>query len=347
MNDRYRRQKAFVEVGESGQELLSRARVAICGMGALGAMVAERLCRAGIGYMRLIDRDWVELDNLPRQALYTTRDAIEVRPKSIAAREQLLLINPEIELDAVVEDVTYLNAVKRLSDVDCIIDGTDNFETRFLINDLSIRFGIPWVHAGIVGASGQSMCFVPGKTACFRCLLPEPPPAEQMQTCDSAGVLGAAVGVIASWQAMEAIKILLRKEIAGDGFLRVFDLWSGEVRNVRVRRVLANYELDNQLGCRTCVQNQFDFLEGAVGTHARVLCGRGAVQIQATGSGRMDLAVLSKRLRLEGQVTETQFLVRFSHPPYLLSVFADGRAIVQGTENPDEARKIYARWIGG
>ena len=347
MQDRYRRQKAFCEVGELGQELLLNARVAICGMGALGAMVAERLCRSGVGTIRLIDRDWVELDNLPRQALYTTRDAIEFRPKSIAAREHLLAINPDIALDAVVEDVTFLNATQRLSDVDCIIDGTDNFETRFLINDISVRFGIPWVHAGIVGASGQSMAFVPGKTACFRCLLPEPPPADQMQTCDSAGVLGAAVGVIASWQSMEAIKILLRKEVAGDGRLRVFDLWSGDVRSVRVPRNLATDALDKQLGCRTCVQKQFDFLDGTVGTHARVLCGRGAVQIQSSGGSRIDLVVLSNRLRQEGQVTETPFLVRFSYPPYLVSVFADGRAIVQGTENPDEARKIYARWIGG
>ena len=346
MEDRYRRQKAFVEVGERGQELLSKARVAICGMGALGAMVAERLCRSGVGYMRLIDRDWVELDNLPRQALYTTRDALEIRPKSIAAVEHLCAINPEIKLEPVVEDLIHLNAEQRLSDVDCIIDGTDNFETRYLINDLSIRCGIPWIHAGIVGASGQLMAFVPGKTACFRCLLPEPPPVEQMQTCDSAGVLGAAVGVIASWQAMEAIKFLLKKDIAGDGFLRIFDLWAGDVRKIRVPRNLASNAPIFQPGCKTCVQHQFDFLDGRVGTLARVLCGRGAVQIQSTGRSRLDLVLLSKRLRQEGQVTETPFLVRFSNPPYVVSVFADGRAIVQGTENPDEARKIYARWIG-
>ncbi len=338
MQDRYRRQKAFIEVGEHGQKLLSKARVAICGMGALGAMVAERLCRSGVGFLRLIDRDWVELDNLPRQALYTTRDALEVRPKSIAAEEHLLAIDPNIQLQSVVEDLTYLNAQQWMSDVDCIVDGTDNFETRYLINDLSIRCGLPWVHAGIVGASGQSMSFVPGKTACFRCLLPEPPPIEQMQTCDSAGVLGPAVGVIASWQAMETLKILLKKEIAGDGFLRVFDLWAGDVRKIRVPR--------NSEGCRTCIQRHFDFLEGDIGTRARVLCGRGAVQIQSSGRDRIDLQVLSQRLMSEGQVTETPFLVRFIHPPYVVTVFADGRAIVQGTENPDEARKIYSRFIG-
>ena len=347
MEDRYRRQKAFVEVGESGQKLLSNARVAICGMGALGAMVAERLCRSGVGFMRLIDRDWVELDNLSRQALYTTRDALEILPKSIAARKHMIAINPEIKLEPVVEDLTHLNAEQWMSDVDCIIDGTDNFETRYLINDLSIRCGIPWVHAGIVGASGQSMAFVPGKTACFRCLLPEPPPIEQMQTCDSAGVLGAAVGVIASWQAMEALKIMLKKDIAGDGFLRIFDLWAGDVRKIRVPRNVTSNASVFQPGCKTCVQNQFDFLDGKVGTVARVLCGRDAVQIQSSGRSRLDLALLSKRLRQEGQVTETPFLVRFANPPYVVSVFADGRAIVQGTENPDEARKIYARWIGG
>jgi molybdopterin-synthase adenylyltransferase len=346
MDDRYRRQKAFIEIGERGQTLLSQSRVAICGMGALGAMVAERLCRSGVGFLRLIDRDWVELDNLPRQALYTTQDAMEVRPKSIAAQEHLLAIDPEIQLQSVVEDLTYSNAEKWLSDVDCMIDGTDNFETRFLINDASIRFGIPWVHAGIVGATGQSMAFVPGETACFRCLLPEPPPVEQMQTCDSAGVLGAAVGVIASWQAVEAIKLLVKADKAGDGSLRIFDLWAGEVRKIRVPRNLASKEPNAQPGCRACVQGELDFLNGNVGTQARVLCGRGAVQIQASGRDSLNLSVLAARLRAEGEVTESAFLVRFSHHPYVITVFADARAVIHGTENPDEARKIYARWIG-
>lgn len=338
MQDRYRRQKAFVEIGEEGQRLLNNSRVAICGMGALGAMVAERLCRTGVGFMRLIDRDWVELDNLPRQALYTTQDAIDLLPKSIAAETHLRAINPDIELESVVEDVTFLNAKKWLADVDCILDGTDNFETRYLINDVSVQMGVPWVHAGIVGASGQAMAFVPNATACFRCLLPEAPPVEQMQTCDSAGVLGAAVGVIASWQAVEAIKILVRKKIAGDGFLRVFSLWEGDVRKIRVPK---------SESCRTCHDRQFDFLSGDIGTHARVLCGRGAVQIQPAGRERIDLEVLANRLRSEGSVVQTPFLVRFDLQPHQISVFGDGRAIVHGTENPDEARKIYARWIGG
>ena len=338
MNDRYRRQKAFLEVGEAGQQLLANSRIAICGMGALGAMVAERLCRMGVGFLRLIDRDWVELDNLPRQALYTTEDAIEIRPKSIAAQTHLMAINPDILLEPIVEDLTFQNAETRLCDVDCIVDGTDNFETRFLLNDVSWKLGIPWVHAGVVGTSGQTMAFVPNKTACFRCLMPEIPPIEQMQTCDNTGVLGAAVGVIASWQAMEAIKIVLRKDVAGDGFLRVFDLWEGEVRKIRVPR---------SPSCRVCSAGLYDFLTGDVGTTARVLCGRGAVQIQSSGRERIDLEVLAERLRTEGGVFASRFLVRFSIPPHSVSVFSDGRAIVHGTENPDEARKIYARWIGG
>ena len=342
--DRYRRQKAFVEIGESGQRKLRESRVVICGMGALGSMIAERLCRMGVGYLRLIDRDWVELDNLPRQALYTTQDATDVTPKAIAARERLLAINPECEVDAIVEDITHENALQRLGSVECIMDGTDNFETRYLINDVAWKLNIPWVHAGIVGASGQAMAFQPGKTSCFRCLLPEPPPIEQMQTCDSAGVVGAAVGIIASWQAMEATKILVQSALASDGCLRVFELWEGTVRKIRVPQ---NVGRESNSGCKTCVQNQFEFLSGVIGSHARILCGRGAVQIQSTGREPIDIQALAKRLRGLGEVFETPFLLRFNLPPFQLSVFRDGRAIIHGTENPEEARKIYARWIGG
>jgi len=338
MQDRYRRQKAFVEVGEDGQRLFSEARVAICGMGALGAMVAERLCRMGIGYLRLIDRDWVELDNLPRQALFTTQDAMDVRPKAIAAQTHLLAINPDIQLEPIVADLHFENAEKWLSDVHCIVDGTDNFETRYLINDVAWKHTIPWVHAGVVGASGQTMAFVPNKTACFRCLLPDLPPVEHMQTCDATGVIGAAVGVIASWQALEAAKIILGKEVGGDGYLRVFDLWHGEVRKIRVPPSPV---------CQVCSAGNFEFLSGDVGSKARVLCGRGAVQIQSSGRERLDLGVLAARLQAEGSVIASPHLVRFTIPPHAISVFADGRAVVHGTENPDEARKIYARWIGG
>lgn len=337
MSDRYRRQRAFNQIGETGQQRLSTSRIAICGMGALGAMVAERLCRMGVGFLRLIDRDWVELDNLPRQALYTTEDALELRPKAIAAQAHLHAINPDISLEAIVEDITFENAERYLTGVDCIVDGTDNFETRYLINEVAWKHSVPWVHAGIVGASGQAMTFFPGRTACFRCLLPEIPPIEQMQTCDSAGVLGAAVGVIASWQAMDVVKTLLQPDTA-ESQLTVFDLWEGSVRKLRLR---------NLPECVVCKKSQFDFLEGTAGAVARVLCGRGAVQIQSKGRDAIDLEGLAKRLMLEGEVRVSPYMLRFSRPPHSVSVFSNGRAIIHGTENPDEARKIYTRWIGG
>jgi molybdopterin-synthase adenylyltransferase len=340
---RYRRQQAFVEIGAVGQERLAAARVAICGIGALGSMVSERLCRMGVGYIRLIDRDWVEFDNLPRQALFTNQDAMDIRPKAIAACERLHAINPECSLEPIVEDVSYANALERLRGVDCIVDGTDNFETRYLINDVSLKLGVPWVHGGIVGASGQCMAFVPGKTACFRCLLPDPPPIDQMQTCDSAGVLGPAVGVIASWQALEACKILVGSDKAGDGCLRVFEMWEGTMRSIRVHRNVGQEHLQ----CKACGKGDYEFLNGEIGSQARVLCGRGAVQIQSFGRDRIELRALATRLRADCEVFESPFLVRFRFADYVVSVFEDGRAVVQGTENPEEARKIYARWIGG
>ncbi len=347
---RYRRQIAYENVGLLGQERIAQARIAVCGVGALGAMVAERLGRCGIGMLRLIDRDWVELDNLPRQALFTHQDAMARAPKAIAAQSHLLDINPDIQIESHVVDLDCRNAQALLRDVDCIVDGTDNFETRYLINDLAIQQGIPWVHAGIVGASGQSMTIRPNQTACFRCLMPEPPPVEAMQSCDSAGVLGPAVGLIASWQAMEAIKVVLGKAPNEVAELTTFDLWNGVIRSIRIQRDLPRPEQTNRAphhGCKACVQRQFEFLDGDISTHAKVLCGRNAVQIHPLGREPIDLSRVAARLRPHGEVLETPYFVRFSVEEHTLSLFADGRGIVQGTENEDEARKIYGRWIGG
>lgn len=338
---RYRRQAAYVEIGAEGQALISNCTVAICGLGALGAMVAERLCRAGVGALRLIDRDWVEVDNLPRQALYTTDDAVSRTPKAIAARAHLQAIEPNCRIETHVVDLTHRNAFELLTGVDCIVDGTDNFEARFLINDVAFKSGTPWVHAGIVGASGQSMVFAPERTACFRCLMPDPPDPQAMQTCDSAGVLGPAVGVIASWQAIEVIKLLVNAEARADGMMRVFDLWNGNIRNIKVKPNTR----DN--GCRCCVQRNYDFLDGKHGTETKILCGRNAVQIQPASEVQIDLSKLAERLSGEGAVLQNQFFLRFSTLDTVVTIFTDGRAIIAGTENPDQARKIYARWIGG
>jgi molybdopterin/thiamine biosynthesis adenylyltransferase len=340
--DRYRRQKAFQPIGELGQSRIAMSKVGICGVGALGSAVAERLCRAGVGTLVLIDRDWVEWDNLPRQTLFTEKDAEEVTPKSVAIQRHLHAINSQVVLESYVCDVHADSISKLFAGCHLIVDGTDNFETRFLINDFCCQTNTPWVHAGIVGASGQSMTIIPGRTACFRCLVPEPPPAEQMQTCDSAGVIGPAVGLIANWQAIEVLKYLVAGPEAIDGALRTFDLWHGEIRKLTIRR---QFPSDSRPGCRACVQRKFDFLSGDIGTHAKAMCGRNSVQINTTRSS-MDLKALAERLAQECEVSENSYMLKFELDGMSWTVFHDGRAIIRGTENVEEARKLYARRIG-
>lgn len=336
-NERFRRQIAYREIGAEGQESLAKARVAICGLGALGSTTAERLVRCGVGSLRLIDRDWVELDNLPRQSLYTLHDAEYHLPKAIAAANHLSAIDPRIHLEPHVCDVTHHNAIELFRDCDLVLDGTDNFETRFLLNDVCISLGLPWVHAGIVGASGQAMLIEPGVTACFRCLLPEAPPKESMDTCDSGGIIGPAVGIIASWQSLLALKRIVQPSVIVNE-LSIFDLWRGSVKNVILNRVA---------DCPACVERRWEFLEGERASDTKVLCGKNAVQIHVPQGGGVDLSVLATRLRRTGEVVESPFMLRFSDDRFRITIFPDGRGIVHGTENPDEARKIYMRWIGG
>lgn len=343
MNDRYRRQTAFAKVGTAGQTRLASSKVAICGVGALGSMVAERLCRAGVGHLTLIDRDWVELDNLPRQSLYTEEDAKLNNPKAKSCTEHLLCINSSTTIDYHVTDLHAENLRQLLGFPDLIIDGTDNFETRYLLNDYACKNNIPWVHGGVVGASGQTLTIVPGLTACLRCLLPEPPPADQMQTCDSAGVLGPAVGIIANWQALEALKLLTAGPSSVDGDLRVFDLWQGDVRRLRLKRRTAS---ETDPGCPTCVLGQYEFLEGKRQSHAKVLCGRNSVQIVHDRNEPMDLERLAARLSSECEVLSNPYFLKFHLAGLQWTLFRDGRALLTGTEDIELARKLYSRYIG-
>lgn len=350
--DRFRRQIAYGPIGHEGQNAIASARVGIVGLGALGSMIAERLARVGVGYLRLIDRDWVELDNLPRQSLYTLHDAEYHATKALAAAEHIAAIDPTLHLEPHVVDVTHRNVAKLLEGLDLVLDGTDNFETRYLINDACVSVGTPWVHAGIVGAAGQCMLVDSPRTACFRCLLPDPPPLQGMQTCDSVGVLGPAVGVIANWQSMLAMKYLVHRhrerdlhlgaEAVPSGLpqsrLTVFELWSGEVRTIALPK------LDD---CPCCMHRRFPFLDGEFASEAKALCGKNSVQIQSPPGTQIELDTLATRLSGHGKVVQTPFLLRFQVDSWTLSVFRDGRAVVHGTENPDEARKIYQRWIGG
>ena len=345
MNDRYRRQTAFAELGKAGQDRLTGSRVAIVGVGALGSVIAERLVRAGVGFVRLIDRDWVEWDNLPRQTLFTESDALEKLPKAIAATTHLQAINSEVTIEPLVVDLVPANAMEVLSDVELVLDGTDNFETRFLINDVSLERGIPWLHGGCVGASGQTMACIPNVTACFRCLMPEPMPADQQATCDSAGVIGPAITIIAGWQALEAIKILSGNREAVSRKLHTFDFWHNEFRQISIQPMRTG------VGCPACGNGKRDFLDGSRSSSTQVLCGRNAVQIQTPHGQSINLELLASRLAGQGELTVNPFLLRFENQvsgsdPFTITVFRDGRGIVSGTEDPVMARRLYATWIG-
>ncbi|MCA9127222.1 MAG: ThiF family adenylyltransferase [Planctomycetales bacterium] len=334
---RYSRQERFSSIGIEGQRHLSASRALLCGCGALGSVIAERLARAGVGYLRIVDRDWVELSNLQRQALFTEAHARESSPKAIAAQQELQKINSDIEIDAVVEDITFANISSLITGCDLVVDGTDNFETRFLINDYCLKFGIPWVHGGCLGASGQVMTIIPGKTACFRCLVPELPPRDALETCDSAGVLGPAVGLIACWQAAEAIKILSGNAASVSQGLIVLDSWNTDCRILGLKR--------NET-CVACGLDQYDFLDGRIRTDATILCGKNAVQVDSPHLQGEALARVAEKLAPLGRVTLNAYFVRIQLGEFMLTVFKGGRTIVEGTTEIAEAKTLIARTLG-
>jgi adenylyltransferase/sulfurtransferase len=332
--ERYSRQIVFPGIGETGQQRLLDARVVVVGCGALGSFQAGALARAGIGYLGIIDRDYVELSNLQRQWLFDQCDVEQGLPKSIAAARQLAAINSDIRIEPVVADLVPGNADDLLSECDLILDGTDNFETRYLINDYAVSHARPWVYGAAVGSYGISMAVVPGKTACLRCVYPDPPPGAQ-PTCETAGVLGSVTALIASLQVSEAIKILCGAEPSRK--ITTVDVWTGEIRQI------AEPGPDPQ--CPACGLRQFPYLNGE--RRAPVsLCGRNAVQIHERARP-LDLRELAERLAPLGLVRANEFALRFETPPYLLTIFPDGRAIVKGTTDVGVARSLYARYIGG
>jgi adenylyltransferase/sulfurtransferase len=337
---RYARQEKFASLGVAGQGRLHDGCVLICGCGALGSVLANTLVRAGIGRVRIVDRDFVELSNLQRQVLFTEQDVAENLPKAIAAKQRLAQINSEVEVEAIVADVTAANISELLQGVDVIADGTDNFETRFLLNDASFHFGIPWVFGGCVGAEGQTATIVPGETSCLRCLIPEVPPPGTTPTCDSAGVIGPIVNVVASMQATEVMKLLcgdLKKINRG---LNVIDLWENRLRQVQLDG------LRQDESCLTCGESDYEWLEGKRGNQPTVLCGRNAVQLAAVIEGKVDLAALESKLVGIGSVVRNPYLLRLNVTPYVITVFCDGRSVVVGTDDPAVARSVYSRFIG-
>jgi molybdopterin/thiamine biosynthesis adenylyltransferase len=338
--EKYSRQILFAGIGEAGQEKLLRSSVVLAGCGALGTVVANLLVRAGVGRLRIIDRDFVEPSNLQRQSLFEESDARESLPKAVAAERHLRAINSDVRVEGIVADLTPANAPELLAGFPLILDGTDNFETRLLLNDAAISLGIPWIYAAAVGSYGVTMAVDPGQSACLACLLEGPGKSAALDaeaTCDTSGILNAAVGVIASLQAGEAIKFLCGKLEALHGRLVSCDVWSGRFQSIRVAR---NPE------CRACARRDFAYLEGEAQPHI-TMCGRDSVQIHER-TRQLDLVELGRRLAASptSEVRNNEFLLRFRVPPYEMTVFADGRAIIKGTQDPSVARSLYARFLG-
>jgi len=340
MSDRYSRQMRFSAIGAEGQRKLRESRALVCGCGALGSVIASTLARAGVGKLRIVDRDFLELNNLQRQVLYDEADVASGLPKAIAAKAKLEQINSEIEIEAIVADIDHQNIGTLVDGVDVILDGTDNFEVRFLLNDASLKFEIPWVYGGCIGAEGQTMTILPGKSACLRCLLQESPPPGSTPTCDSAGILAPIINIIASIEAMEAIKILIGQVDAVSRDLAVFEVWDNQARRIQLTSLFQGFE-----SC-VCRGQDFPWLAGTKGSHTAVLCGRNAVQLTFAERSALSLEALAEKLRSVGQVNLNRFLLRLEVDKYVLTVFRDGRTIVGGTDDIAEARTIHARYIG-
>jgi adenylyltransferase/sulfurtransferase len=339
-NERYSRQTLFASLGERGQQRLLASSAVLVGCGALGTAVASLLVRAGVGRFRLIDRDFVELSNLQRQSLFTETDARQALPKAVAAERHLRELNSDVGIEGLIADIAPANALDLLSGFDLILDGTDNFETRLLLNDAAIALGVPWIYAAAVGSYGLTMNIRPGQTACLACLLETQEANAAVNadpTCDTVGVLGPIAGLIASLQAGEALKFLSRNPEALSDRLTSCDIWTARFQSIRVSR---------KPNCRACVRRELVYLQGQAQPHI-TMCGRDSVQIHEHRR-KLDLNELRGRLTAasNGQVHSNEFLLRFRVPPYELTVFADGRAIIKGTKDPAVARSLYARYIG-
>ena len=339
--ERYSRQIRFPGIGIEGQQRLADSTALLIGCGALGSMIATTLCRAGVGTLRIVDRDFLETSNLQRQFLFDEQDVESGLPKAIAAKQRLEKINRNVSIEAFVEDVDAQNIRSLTQGVGVVVDGTDNFETRFLINDICVSESIPWVYGGCLGADGQSMTIVPGQSACLNCLMLDgPPPPGTSETCDSYGVLGPIIGAIASVQSMEAIKILSGNIDAVSKKLTVFGLWNNEVRSMDVQN------LRDKVDCPTCKGNNFQWLSGTRGSQSAILCGRNAVQLSFEKREAFNLNDLATRLKPLGKVEQNAFLVRFHIDEFSITAFPDGRAIISGTEEIPVARKLYAQYLG-
>ncbi|PYX35822.1 MAG: thiamine biosynthesis protein ThiF [Acidobacteria bacterium] len=333
--ERYSRQILFSGIGAEGQNRLSAAHVAVVGCGATGSAVAALLARSGVGTIRIIDRDYVEPSNLQRQTLFDEADARESLPKAVAAARRIAAFNSQIMVEPQVVDLTPENIEALLEGARLILDGTDNFETRYLLNDYAVKNGVPWIYAAAVGSYAVSLNVLPGKTACLACVFPDLPQGT-FETCETAGILNSAVSLVASIEASEALKMLIGVEDKIRRTLISFDVWTNEHAEVQAGKP--------RVACRACGQKDFVHLEGQGRPHI-TLCGRNSVQIHERHRP-VDFRMLNERLKPHGEVRHNDFVLKFWRTPYEMTLFPDGRAIIKGTTDAGVARSLYARFVG-
>jgi len=335
--ERYARQIVFPEMGEAGQRALQSASVTLIGCGALGSVIANLIVRAGVGRLVIADRDFVELNNLQRQNLYDETHVARNLPKAIAATERLRIINSEVEVVPHVVDINPSNIESLVIGADLVLDGNDNFEVRYLINDICVKLSIPWVYAAVIGSSGMTATIVPGETACLRCLFPHMPAPGTVPTCETAGILGPVVQVIASIAVTEGIKLLTGKGRLNRGLIAV-DVWDH------------TYEQFESAGlrpqCPSCGLGQFEYLNAESGSRTASLCGRNAVQISVPDAGPLDLAGTARRLEAAGEVSVNEYLLLLKVEGFEITLFPDARAIIKGTGDEALARTLYAKYVG-
>jgi molybdopterin-synthase adenylyltransferase len=335
--ERYSRQILFRGIGAEGQRRLAAGRVAVVGCGATGSALASLLARAGVGTLRIIDRDYVEASNLQRQSLFEEKDAAESLPKAIAAARKIAAFNSEIVVEARVDDLVPGNIHVLLEGMDVILDGTDNFETRYLVNDYAVKNSLPWIYAAAVGSYGVTLNVLPGKTACLACIFPDTPQG-MVETCETSGILNTAVNLVASTAATEAMKLLVGGAAVEQlrNTLWSFDVWSNEQAEIAAAHPRA--------GCRACGERDFVHLAGEGRPHI-TMCGRNSVQIHERARP-IDFVEMQRRLQPHGVVRHNEFVLKFWREPYEMTLFPDGRAIIKGTTETGVARSLYARYVG-
>jgi len=332
-SERYSRQTVLDNIGEGGQKKLSMSRVTVVGLGALGSVIVTLLGRAGVGHLRLIDRDIVELVNLHRQILYEEADV--GMPKALRAVDKIRKINSDIEVEGVAKDMNYANAIDLLDGSQLIMDGTDNLETRFLINEACLELDVPWIYGGAIGVEGRVMTIVPGKTACFQCFTRNIPAPGALPTCEITGILNSVASATASFQVTEAIKLLLGEKTTGDLF--VLDGWSPELIRMKIKR---------REDCPACIKKEKEFLGGKKPQAIAALCGQNTISFDPLRKGDIDLPVLSERLSKVGKVRTSEPVILFEVDKYELTIFKDGRALIKGTNSEEVAKTLYSKYIG-